>query len=187
VHGGYGYTREYPVEQLYRDNRLNAIHEGTHGIQALDLLGRKAGLQDGAALQLLMREIDRTVRAVRECESPELRQYAQDLAAAVDGLMETTRNLLCASASGETDFALANASVYLEMMGHIVVAWIWLRQALIAVAGVVQAHDADRDFYQGKLQACAYFFRWELPKTRHQKELLNGMDRTSFEMQIAWF
>jgi hypothetical protein len=73
------------------------------------------------------------------------------------------------------------------MMGHIVVAWVWWRQALVAVAGLARAHDADRDFYQGKLQACAYFFRWELPKTRHQKELLNGMDRTSFEMQIAWF
>jgi hypothetical protein len=187
VHGGYGYTREYPVEQLYRDNRLNPIHEGTHGIQALDLLGRKAGMQDGAALQLLLREISRTVREVRECESPELRRYAQDLATAMDGLMETTRNLLCAAANGETDFALANAAVYLEMTGHIVVAWIWLRQALVALAGLAQAHAADRDFYQGKLQACAYFFRWELPKTRHQKELLNGMDRTCFEMQIAWF
>ncbi len=71
VHGGYGYTREYPVEQFYRDNRLNPIHEGTHGIQALDLLGRKAGMQDGAALQLLMREIARDrAREVRSASPP---------------------------------------------------------------------------------------------------------------------
>ena len=73
------------------------------------------------------------------------------------------------------------------MAGHIVVAWIWLRQALVAVAKLPRRRVADRDFYQGKLQACAYFFRWELPKTRHQNELLNGMDRTCFEMQDAWF
>jgi hypothetical protein len=164
-----------------------ALTEAQAGSSLSDIKTTATPTADGAALQLLMREIDRTMREVRECESPELRRYAQDLATAVDGLMETTRNLLCAAANGETDFALANASVYLEMMGHIVVAWIWLRQARIAVAGLAEAHDADRDFYQGKLQACAYFFRWELPKTRHHKELLNGMDRTCFEMQIAWF
>jgi alkylation response protein AidB-like acyl-CoA dehydrogenase len=187
VHGGYGYTREYPVEQLYRDNRLNAIHEGTHGIQALDLLGRKVGMEDGAALQLLMREIQTTVRRVRKSESAELRGFADALTESVDRIMETTRNLLCAAGNGEADMALANASVYLEMAGHIVVAWIWLRQALVAVAKLASAHGADRDFYQGKLQACAYFFRWELPKTQPQNQLLNGMDRTCFEMQEGWF
>ena len=144
-------------------------------------------MRDGAALQLLMREIDRTVREVRGCESPELRRYAEDLASAVHGLMDTTRNLLCAGDKGETDFALANAALYLEMMGHIVVGWIWLRQALTAVVRLPRAQGSDGDFYQGKLQACAYFFRWELPKTRHQNELLNSMDRTCYEMQAAWF
>jgi alkylation response protein AidB-like acyl-CoA dehydrogenase len=187
VHGGYGYTREYPVEQLYRDNRLNPIHEGTHAIQALDLLGRKAGMQDGAALQLLMREVQTTVREARKCDSPELRRCAEALNGAVDGLLETTRNLLCASANGEVELSLANASLYLEMTGHIAMAWIWLRQGLAAVVRVRDASPADRDFYQGKLQACAYFFRWELPKTAWQKTLLNDLDRTCYEMQDAWF
>ncbi len=187
VHGGYGYTREYPVEQLYRDNRLNPIHEGTHGIQALDLLGRKAGMQDGAALQLLMREMQVTVRAARKCDSPELRRNAEALNGAIDGLLETTRNLLCASANGEAELALANASLYLELTGHIVVAWIWLRQALVAVDRLPGASPDDRAFYQGKLQACAYFFRWELPRTGWQKELLNNLDRTCYEMQDGWF
>jgi len=187
VHGGYGYTREYPVEQFYRDNRLNPIHEGTHGIQALDLLGRKAGMQDGAALQLLMREMQTTVRLARKCESAELKRCAEELMGAVDRLMETTRNALCTMRNGETELALANASLYLEACGHVVVAWLWLKQALLAVERVGAAEAGERDFYQGKLQACQYFFRWELPKTRHQFELLNNLDRTCLEMQDAWF
>ena len=187
VHGGYGYTREYPVEQFYRDNRLNPIHEGTHGIQALDLLGRKAGMQDGAALQLLMREMQTTVRLARKSDSAELKRCAEELMIAVDRLMETTRNALCTMRNGEVELALANASLYLEACGHVVVAWLWLKQALLAVESMGHANASEREFYQGKLQACQYFFRWELPKTRHQFELLNNLDRTCLEMQDAWF
>ncbi|MSQ60577.1 MAG: acyl-CoA dehydrogenase [Betaproteobacteria bacterium] len=187
VHGGYGYTREYPVEQFYRDNRLNAIHEGTHGIHGLDLLGRKVVMQDGAALQLLMREMDRTIREAKKCNSPELVRAATALADAITLLLETTRNLLCASDRGESGLALANASVYLEMTGHIVMAWIWLRQALVALERLPSAPETDRAFYQGKLQACGFFFRWELPKIKHQNQLLNDMDRTCLEMQDEWF
>ena len=187
VHGGYGYTREYPVEQFYRDNRLNPIHEGTHGIQALDLLGRKAGMQDGAALQLLMREMQTTARAARSSDSAELKRCADDLMSAVDRVMETTRNALCTMRNGEIELALANASLYLEACGHVVVAWLWLKQALLAVERVGTAGAGDREFYQGKLQACQYFYRWELPKTRHQFDLLNNLDRTCLEMQDAWF
>jgi len=187
VHGGYGYTREYPVEQFYRDNRLNPIHEGTHGIQALDLLGRKAGMQDGAALQLLMREMQTTVRLARKSDSAELKRCAEELMIAVDRLMETTRNALCTMRNGEVELALANASVYLEACGHLVVGWLWLKQALLAVESMGRADAFGRDFYQGKLQACQYFFRWELPKTRHQFELLNNLDRTCLEMQDSWF
>ena len=187
VHGGYGYTREYPVEQFYRDNRLNPLHEGTHGIHGLDLLGRKVAMQDGAALQLLMREMDRTVREGKKCTSPELVRAANALAQSMTWLLETTRNLLCASGRGESELALANASLYLEMTGHMVIAWIWLRQALVALERLPSAHESDRAFYQGKLQACGYFFRWELPKIEHYNQLLNDMDRTCLEMQDDWY
>jgi alkylation response protein AidB-like acyl-CoA dehydrogenase len=187
VHGGYGYTREYPVEQFFRDNRLNPIHEGTNGIQALDLLARKAGMEDGAALQLLAREIHAVVREAAVSDSSELRRHGKDLNEALDRLMETTRNLLCAAGRGEIEIAFANASVYLDMVGHTVVAWLWLRQALVALNGLATAIPPDGDFYQGKLQACAYFFRWELPRTRVQAELLNSLDRTCLEMQDGWF
>jgi len=187
VHGGYGYTRDYPVEQFYRDNRLNPIHEGTNGIQALDLLGRKAGMNDGAAIQLLAREISSVVREASTCDSEELQHCGALLNDALDRIMKVTRNLLCVIGRGEVDLGLANASMYLDLVGHTVIGWMWLKQALIAVKKVGAAHNADRDFYQGKLQACAFFFRWELSKTRQWAELLDSLDPTCLDMQDAWF
>jgi len=187
VHGGYGYTREYPVEQFYRDNRLNPIHEGTNGIQALDLLGRKAGMNGGAAMQLLARQTSATVRDAFSCDSEELRRCGRLLNDALDRVAAVTRNLLGVVARGEVDLGLANASVYLDMMGHTVIGWIWLRQGLVALKKLETAHGADRDFYQGKLQACAFFFRWELPKTAQWSDLLENLDPTCLDMQDEWF
>ena len=187
VHGGYGYTREYPVEQFYRDNRLNPIHEGTNGIQALDLLGRKAGMNGGAAMQLLARQTSATVRDAFSCESEELRRCGRLLNDALDRVAAVTRNLLGVVARGEVDLGLANASVYLDMVGHTVIGWIWLRQGLVALKKLETAHGADRDFYQGKLQACAFFFRWELPKTAQWSDLLESLDPTCLDMRDSWF
>ena len=187
VHGGYGYTREYPVEQFYRDNRLNPIHEGTNGIQALDLLGRKAGMNGGAAMQLLARQTSATVRDAFSCDSEELRRCGRLLNDALDRVAAVTRNLLGVVARGEVDLGLANASVYLDMVGHTVIGWIWLRQGLVALKKLETAHGADRDFYQGKLQACAFFFRWELPKTAQWSDLLESLDPTCLDMQDEWF
>jgi hypothetical protein len=122
VHGGYGYTREYPVEQLYRDNRLNPIHEGTNGIQALDLLGRKVGMDDGMAIQRLAMEIDLTAREARNCESAELKHYGEELTNAFADVMEVVRNVLCATDKGHSEIALSNAHAFLELTGHVVVA-----------------------------------------------------------------
>ncbi len=187
VHGGYGYTREFPVEQFYRDNRLNPIHEGTNGIQGIDLLGRKAGMQDGAAIQMLAGEIHKTIRQASKSHSDDLRQHGTSLLAALDQVMDITRDLLCVIDRGETEIALANSSVYLNLVGHTVMAWVWLRQALAAVEHLGPKTPDDRGFYQGKLQACSYFFRWELPKTRHWFELLHHRDMTCLDMQNGWF
>jgi len=194
VHGGYGYTREYNVEQFYRDNRLNAIHEGTHGIHGLDLLGRKVSLQDGALFKAFGSEIRKTVRKVRgSVGAPdvapvgyadigqELLAHADALEQSWQALEQTTQKLY---AVGDMNKTLANASTYLEACGHIVVAWIWLQQALLAAASL---QKADEDFYRGKLQACRYFFRWELPKIGPQLELLASIDTTTLDMQDAWF
>ncbi len=126
VHGGYGYTREYDVEQHYRDNRLNPIHEGTHGIQSLDLLGRKVTQRGGASLVALGAAISETVEAATAAGG-EAVDLAEHLSAAWHRLVEVTTAML---ASGDIDAALANSVVYLEAFGHIVVAWIWLQQVV---------------------------------------------------------
>ncbi len=173
VHGGYGYTREYDVEQHYRDNRLNPIHEGTHGIQGLDLLGRKVLQQDGAGLRLLTAAMSATAaRAVGD-----LAPHGVALQAAVDRVLATTARLW---EQGCADVALANASVYLEAVGHVVVAWLWLEQALVAAG-------REGDLYDGKRAAAQYFFRYELPRTGPQLDLLDSLDRTTLDMADSWF
>jgi alkylation response protein AidB-like acyl-CoA dehydrogenase len=184
VHGGYGYTRDYKVEQLYRDNRLNPIHEGTHGIQAMDLLGRKVGIEQGRAFELLAGAMSATAAEAQASGSAFLRLCGGALAAAMAEASVTTRALL---AERDARLMLANASVYLEMLGHLVIAWIWLRQGVIAQRALGAAQGEDADFYRGKLQACRYFFRYELPRTAEQNELLRSLDPTCLEMRDAWF
>ena len=185
VLGGYGYTRDYPVERHYRDNRLNAIHEGTNGIQGLDLLGRKVTMQQGAAFRLLLGKIQQTVKSVSA--DPLLAEYAAALGSAVDVAAQTTIKLGAVAMKGQVDLFMANAHLYLEMLGHIVVAWLWLQQAQHAQAGLTKATDADKHFYDGKLAACRYFFRYELPKSLRQAELLNTLDDTCLTMPLAAF
>jgi alkylation response protein AidB-like acyl-CoA dehydrogenase len=177
VHGGYGYTRDYPVEQLYRDNRLNAIHEGTHGIQAIDLLGRKVSMQGGRALELLGGRMAATIGSVRATGDAELAGWASDLETALARVGATTRTL---HAAHDIERTLANASVYLEAFGHVVLAWVWLAQARAA-------HGRDDDLRAGKRQACRYFFRWELPRTAAQFALLDSLDDTTLAMRESWF
>jgi butyryl-CoA dehydrogenase len=176
VHGGYGYTREYDVEQHYRDNRLNPIHEGTHGIQALDLLGRKVVLANGAGLVALSGAILATVERA-QAHGGEPAELATLLREKVERVAAVTAALW---ATGDVDGALANATVYLEAVGHVVVAWLWLEQLLAA-------HGKDGPFYDGKRQAVRYFFRWELPRTGPQLDLLESLDRTTLEMRADWF
>ncbi len=177
VLGGYGYTRDYPVEQLYRDNRLNPIHEGTHGIQALDLLGRKVSMEGGRALQLVGKRMTATIARARATGDADLAAWAEALAGALERVARTTATLYAAR---EPERILANASVYLEAFGHVVLAWTWLGQALAA-------HGKAGDFYDGKRQACRYFFRWELPRTGPQFALLDSLDETTLAMRDAWF
>jgi len=183
VYGGYGYTREYPVEQFYRDNRLNPIHEGTNGIQALDLLGRKALGGGGKALELLVRAMRPSIEAAGREEA--LRGFGEELGQAMERLVATTMRLGDAAAR-DVERGLANASVYLEAMGHVVVAWMWLRQAVAATSALGSARGEDADFYRGKLAACRYFFRWELPRIAPQLALLDSLDATCLEAQPAW-
>ena len=173
VHGGYGYTRDYAVEQFYRDNRLNPIHEGTHGIQSLDLLGRKVIAGGGAWLATLVETIKATV--ARAAAADATADYAKQLDARVDRLVEVTGQLW---AGGDPALALANSAVYLESAGHVVVAWVWLEQLL----AVGERQDA---FFEGKRAATRYFFAFELPKVDPQLDLLASLDRTVLDLDPA--
>lgn len=175
VLGGYGYTREYNVEQHYRDNRLNPIHEGTHGIQGLDLLGRKVTQQGGASLLALGGRVGATIAAARAAGG-EAAELATQLDSAWQRLVEVTAGLF---ASGDIEAALANSSVYLEAFGHIVLAWIWLEQFLAA--------DHSGDFYEGKRHAARFFYGFELPKTAPALDLLARLDTTTLRMRNEWF
>ena len=185
VLGGYGYTRDYPVERLYRDNRLNPIHEGTNGIQGLDLLGRKVLMQNGAALKLLLGRIQASIASALASGDAALTEYADALAKAIDAATRTTMTLGAVAAQGKLDLFLANAHLYLEMMGHTVIAWLWLEQAELATKALPGASAADQDYYQGKRWACRYFIRHELPKALRQAELLATLDDTTLNLPIA--
>ena len=151
IHSGNGYTRDYDLEQRYRDNRLNSIHEGTHGIQGIDLLGRRVRNAGGAGYRQLIVRMDQScARAAALGGLPselagQLSGYRRELASSTEQLTTLDR----------AD-SLRDASLYLEAFGHVVLGWIWLEQ-------VIAAHEQVGTFYERKRQTCWYFFAYELP------------------------
>lgn len=186
VLGGYGYTRDYPVEQYYRDNRLNPIHEGTHGVQGMDLLGRKVTMQGGAGFKLLFE----TIQA--DCALAKVVAETAGLAAALETALArvaaTTQAMQPAAKDGRIALYLANATLYLDMMGHVVVAWMWLRQARVAALALAAGQSGtEADFYQGKLAAARYFYAYELGKLDYWLPLLARLEPATLEMRPEWF
>ena len=166
VHGGYGYTRDFPVEQYWRDNRLNMIHEGTHGIQAMDLLGRKVLMEEGRGLQLLTARMAATM--ARASAQPALAAESVALQAAWDQVLQATR---AAWDGAEPEQALANAVPYLQAFGHAVLAWIWLDVAC-------STPQDGPPSAQGRLAAMRFFFRYELPKIGAWLQVVAARDAT---------
>ncbi len=174
VHGGYGYTRDFPVEQYWRDNRLNMIHEGTHGIQAMDLLGRKVLMEHGRGLELLAARVNATLQ--RATQVPELAAYAGALAQAWQQVDSATK---AAWITGDSSDALANAVPYMQGFGHTVLAWIWLEVALAALQA-----DATKSIAStlGRLGATRYFYHYELPKIKAWFNVVETRDRTCADL-----
>ena len=175
VLGGYGYTRDFPVEQYWRDQRLNMIHEGTHGIQALDLLGRKVVMDGGAGLALFATRVETTVR--RAAQRPEHAAQAQALGDALERLRAATQG---AWAGGNAEEALANATPYLQAFGHVVLAWIWLDVALALGA------DTASTLAAGKRAALRYFYAYELPRIDAWLDVVARREPLLREVQPAW-
>jgi hypothetical protein len=185
VLGGAGYTRDYPVEQLYRDNRLNPIHEGTEGIQGNDLLGRKLTQAGGRGLDVLLGQIQAELAASDGLEGVAEIRNALTAALAQNG--KAIHTVLSKAAELGPDLFLANANSALEMLGHTVIGWMWLRQANTAARALANATGSEANFYRGKLHAARFFAVYELPKVKAHADLLASADRTTFDMQEEWF
>ncbi|MEZ5649783.1 MAG: acyl-CoA dehydrogenase [Burkholderiaceae bacterium] len=181
VHGGYGYTRDFPVEQYWRDNRLNMIHEGTHGIQALDLLRRKLRADDGRAFALWGERVEASCQAA--AADPALAGYVPSLRAALQRLREVAEAAWRAPTPAES---LANATPYMQAFGHTVIAWILLDVARAASARL--AHDGGDDaMLRGQLHNARYFHRYELPKIGAWLMPVETCDRTFIDLDESWF
>lgn len=177
--GGAGYTRDYPIERYYRDNRLNPIHEGTHGIQGLDFLGRKVRMMNGKGLALLCSEIQETVSKMKSVKDAEF--FTTELAKAVEEFERISRPLTEAVAA-DARTGLANATLYLDYAGHIVMAWMHLR-----ILEATLSSQQSEDFVKGKWQSAKYFYMRELTRTSQWADTLRKNDQSAAQMQDDWF
>jgi butyryl-CoA dehydrogenase len=185
IHGGYGYTSEYLPEAWLRDQKLNSIHEGTTGIQAMDLLGRKVMAEGGAALMAFGAVVGATVAEARVAGVAG--GWCDALASAVESLGGLTMELGMKGAAGDRDGMLRHATDYLDLMGTVVVAWQWLAMATAATRGLAAGGDASADFYRGKLAAARYWYATELPRAALLTERIREADGCFAEAQAAWF
>ena len=163
VLGGAGYTQDYLLEKLYRDNRLNPIHEGTHGIQALDLLARKVIADDGSALVLLLTRIAVTAQAAAKI--PAIAQFAPSALEFGTQLAQAALNLGAQLKAGQAQSALANAGVFLDALGTVVVCWLSLDQVVAAQ----ESPELARVFAN-----CRYLHGYELNKVHAAVAVLNA-------------
>jgi alkylation response protein AidB-like acyl-CoA dehydrogenase len=184
--GGYGYCDEFPLEQLYRDARIHPIHEGTTGIQGLDLLGRKVPMKNGEAAMMLIQEIEETIAFAKE--EPELQPCARELKEATDKLKKVTAHLVSLAMQGKVDLFLADSTLYLEFFGIITIGWQWLLQAIAARKALrLNPTGMEMNFYQGKLYTFEYFFQYELPKIEGLAKSLFASKGITVEMKIDFF
>lgn len=186
--GGYGFCQDFPVEQHFRDIRIDPIHEGTTGIQGQDLLGKKISMKNGKALDLFFEEISKTLQNSQGIR--DLQPLADQLIDALNELVRVTKHLQELAAQGKTEEFLADAVLYLEMFSLITVAWQWLLQAITAQKALncqTDMLESDRLFYQGKLFACRYFFSYELNKIYGLERRLLSDDYPTVAMEAKYF
>lgn len=161
VLGGAGYVRLHPVECFYRNNRINDIHEGSHGIQAIDLLGRKVARSDGTEFKILSTRIKETCAQAEKIEA--IGSMGEELMRRLDQVLNVTEKLLEIGRQGKKVEFLADSTAYLDMMGHLIVGWLWLDMSVTAV-NKLNEDSSDADFLNGKVHACKFYFEREIPR-----------------------
>jgi butyryl-CoA dehydrogenase len=186
VLGGSGYTREYYAEQFWRDNRLNPIHEGTNGIQALDLSFRKLWQKNGLGLKILQREIEKDLAAM---SGPKTGKLVKEFLPYLQKLHDILTHVAGTLQNDKQATLLANAQALMSVFSQIVVTWIWLRQSHVAEQKLAGDNVTDQEtaFYEGKLKAAAYFVSWELPTIERDIKILKQDNDVCSTMQADWF
>jgi butyryl-CoA dehydrogenase len=164
VLGGYGYTKDFPLEQYFRDIRIMAIYEGTTGIQSLDLLGRKITLNNGRGLQFLIEEMQATISKAGKYD--ELKTYAEALNSKISLSQEVLQYLIGFAMKGEHERFISDATLFMEFTSNIVIAWHWLKMSVVAKEALVtQNMNFKSKFYEDQIHTMKFYFKYELPKT----------------------
>ena len=174
IFGGYGYTMDFDVQQYYRDVRIMAIYEGTTGIQSLDLLGRKVGMESGKALAYLAQEIRSVMDTANGID--ELRAHAGSLGSALQVWQSVLGHLQGFASKGQVERYLADANLFLELSSLVVMGWQWLKMGVTASGQWTGSLSLPTPFYQGKLQSMRYFFKYELPRIHSLEATLKDPD-----------
>jgi len=182
IYGGYGYISEYPIEQFIRDSMVSVIYEGTSGIQALDLLGRKVAMKGGAALITFIGLVNEFIAQNKDHES--LSEYIGLLEKAQKSLLDTTMFLGGLSAKGNVRQAMLFALPYLEMFGDVVNSYLLLQQAVIAHDELknINKDNPDNEFYTGKLYTARFFTKSILPKVYSTAEMIKNADSSALDI-----
>ena len=184
--GGYGYCDDFPLEQYYRDIRIHPIHEGTTGIQAIDLLGRKVVMKNGKAAMLYHEEVQRAIDGAKSMKVLEL--YALKLEDAMKQLQDITMHLIEVAQQYGPEVYLADATLYLQYFGTIAIGWQWLLQGAAAQKKLEEPlSKKEADFYKGKLFTLKYYFHYEMPKIKGMAERLMENALLCVEMQADFF
>jgi butyryl-CoA dehydrogenase len=183
--GGYGYCEDFPVEQHFRDMRIHAIHEGTTGIQGMDLLGRKVIMKEGKAVMLFLDEVRDAMSAA---DKAGLQPFAQQLGSGLNALQEVTVHLISLAQDKGPEYFLADATLYLEFFSIVAIAWQWLLQAVAAQHALEKKlRKAESNFYHGKLFTFRYFYAYELVKINGLIERLKNPDAVTVEIRSEYF
>ncbi len=171
VLGGYGFTTDFPLEQYYRDVRITAIYEGTTGIQSLDLLGRKILTKNGAILEQLIKDMNKTISAAATYD--EFKSYGQQLSLQINTVQEVLNKLIPFAMKGQFDRFLADATVFMELFSTVVIAWQWLEMAVTAKNSLIlRTKERSESFYEGQIHTMKFYFKYELTKTLGLAETL---------------
>ena len=185
VYGGYGFIEEYPMAQLLRDCRITLIYEGTNGIQAMDLLGRKLGMNKGKPVMDLLGEMQKTLAAARECDA--LKKMATQVETAINALGEVALHLGQTAMSPKILHAFANAHPFQDAVGDVVMAWMLLWRASVAAQQQEKAKKKDKPFYDGVLKSLQFFVETLLPITMGNITALKTTSAVAVEMEDASF